>query len=152
VKQTLLRFLAAAIVVLGLLPGAGESAARLRVVATIPDLKALAEAVGGDLVDVDALARGTQNAHELEIRPSLMLKVRKADVLIENGLDLDTWVDVVVQGANNPNVVAAPPASSTPRAASRCWTFPPVASTAPWATSTRSATRTTRSTRGWRPL
>ncbi len=108
-RHTVLQSLAAAIVVLGLLPGAGEAADRLRVVATIPDLKALAEVVGGDLVDVDALARGTQNAHELEIRPSLMLKVRKADVLIENGLDLDTWVDVVVQGANNPNVVRGAP-------------------------------------------
>ena len=72
-------FLSAA-VVLGLLtPGAG-AADKIRVVATITDLKALAEAVGGDLVEVDALARGNQNAHDLEVRPSLMVKVRRADL------------------------------------------------------------------------
>lgn len=91
------------------LASGGQAADKIRVVATIPDLKALAEAVGGDLVEVETLARGTQNAHELEVRPSLMLKVRKADVLIENGLELDMWADVVVQGANNPRVVRGAP-------------------------------------------
>jgi len=85
------------------------AADKIRVVATIPDLKALAEEVGGKLVDVEALARGNQNAHELEIRPSLMLKLRRADILLENGLELDTWADVVVQGANNPNIVRGAP-------------------------------------------
>jgi ABC-type Zn uptake system ZnuABC Zn-binding protein ZnuA len=88
---------------------AASAADKIRVVATIPDLKALAEEVGGKLVDVEALARGNQNAHELEIRPSLMLKLRHADILLENGLDLDTWADVVVQGANNPNIVRGAP-------------------------------------------
>lgn len=81
------------------------AAPKVRVVATTPDLAAFAKAVGGPLVDVDALGRGTQNAHEIEVRPSLMMKLRRADVLIENGLELDRWVDLVVQGANNPNVV-----------------------------------------------
>jgi len=89
----------------GLLAPAGQAAAKIRVVTTIPDLKALAEAIGGDLIEVDALARGVQNAHEIEVRPSLMLKLRRADVLIENGLELDAWADVVVLGANNPNVI-----------------------------------------------
>src|SRR5437867_12894986 len=87
------------------LVAAASAADKIRVVATIPDLKALTEEVGGKLVDVDALARGTQNAHELEIRPSLMVKLRRADLLIENGLDLDSWADVAVQGANDPNIV-----------------------------------------------
>src|SRR2546425_467637 len=92
------------------LTAAGAHAARkLRVVATIPDLKALTEAVGGDLVDVDTLSRGTVNAHEMEVRPSMMLKLRKADALVENGLELDMWVDVAVQGANNANVVRGAP-------------------------------------------
>ena len=88
---------------------AASAADKVRVVATIPDLKALTEEVGGKLVDVEALARGTQNAHELEIRPSLMLKLRRADMLIENGLELDSWADVAVQGANNPNIVRGAP-------------------------------------------
>src|SRR5262245_62771556 len=82
-----------------------RAADKLRVVATTTDLKALTEVVGGDLVDVDALARGNQNAHDLEVRPSLMVKVRRADVLVMNGLELDQWAEVVVQGANNPGVI-----------------------------------------------
>lgn len=81
------------------------AATKLRVVATIPDLRALTEAVGGDLVDVDTLARGTQNAHEVEIKPSLMLKLRRADALVLNGLELDNWADLIIQGSNNAKVV-----------------------------------------------
>jgi zinc/manganese transport system substrate-binding protein len=99
--------LALALVALSVSTAAGAD--KVRVVTTIPDLKALTEEVGGKLVEVDALARGTQNAHELEIRPSLMLKLRRADILIENGLDLDSWADVAVQGANNPNIVRGAP-------------------------------------------
>ena len=87
------------------LVGAVEAADKVRVVATIPDLKSLTEAVGGDLVDVEALTRGTQNFHEAEVRPSMMLKLRKADLLVENGVDLDAWVEVAVQSANNANIV-----------------------------------------------
>jgi len=57
------------------------------------------------LVDVESLTRGTQNFHEAEVRPSMMLKLRRADLLIENGLDLDRWIDVAVQGANNGNII-----------------------------------------------
>jgi ABC-type Zn uptake system ZnuABC Zn-binding protein ZnuA len=81
------------------------AADRVRVVATIPDLKSLTEAVGGDLVDVESLTRGTQNFHEAEVRPSMMLKLRKADLLVENGADLDSWVEVAVQSANNATIV-----------------------------------------------
>jgi zinc/manganese transport system substrate-binding protein len=85
-------------------PGA-TAARKLRVVATIPDLKSLAEAVGGDAVEVDSLTRGTQNFHEAEVRPSMMLKLRRADAVIENGLDLDAWADVAIEGANNPEII-----------------------------------------------
>src|SRR6266545_7127874 len=86
-----------------------EAQRKLRVVATIPDLKSLAEAVGGDLVEVDSLTRGTQNLHEAEVRPSMMLKLRRADLLIENGLQLDSWVDVAILGANNPRIIRGAP-------------------------------------------
>ncbi|HEX5529769.1 MAG TPA: metal ABC transporter substrate-binding protein [Methylomirabilota bacterium] len=95
-------------IVAGLVAGPGTglavAASRIPVVATTTDLKALVEAVGGDLVDVDALARGNQNPHDLEVRPSLMVKVRRADLLVMNGLELDQWAEVVVQGAGNPRV------------------------------------------------
>jgi len=91
-----------------LVPGA-RAAEKIRVVTTIPDLKSLAEAVGGDVVDVDSLTRGTQNFHEAEVRPSMMLKLRRADILIENGVDLDAWVDVAVVGANNGKIIRGAP-------------------------------------------
>src|SRR6185369_15244860 len=78
---------------------------KLRVVTTITDLTELAKAVGGDLAEVDTLTRGSQDAHEAEIRPTMMLKLRRADVLIENGLDFDAWADNAASGANNPNIV-----------------------------------------------
>ena len=102
------RFVCAVLVVLlggGLVPRVVEAADKVRVVATIPDLKSLTEAVGGDLVDVESLTRGTQNFHEAEVRPSMMLKLRRAELLIENGLDLDRWIDVAVQGANNADII-----------------------------------------------
>ena len=95
--------LAVALVVVASVAGGAER--KLRVVTTIPDLTALAQAVGGDLADVETLTRGTQNAHEAEVRPTMMLKLRRADVLVENGLELDAWADVAVNGANNPNIV-----------------------------------------------
>src|SRR5215472_3338455 len=93
----------AAVAVAGSPPA--QAARKLRVVATIPDLKSLTEAVGGDLVDVESLTRGTQNAHEAEVRPSMMLKLRRADAVVENGLDLDGWADVAIEGANNPEII-----------------------------------------------
>jgi zinc/manganese transport system substrate-binding protein len=91
--------------ILGLFTGGAEAASRLQVVATISDLKALAEAVGGDSVEVAVLARGNQNPHDLEVRPSLMVKLRHADALIINGLELDDWANVAVQGSNNPRII-----------------------------------------------
>lgn len=99
----------AGLALVGLAWLAAEAASTIHVVATIPDLASLAEEVGGQRVEVTTLARGNQNAHEVEVRPSLMLKLRRADLLITNGLDLDRWVDLVVQGANNPRVVRGGP-------------------------------------------
>src|SRR5712691_11083438 len=107
--RTLMHTALSAVLSLALLAGSVAAADKVRVVATTTDLKALTEAVGGDLVDVDALARGNQNAHDLEVRPSLMVKVRRADLLVMNGLELDQWAEIVVQGANNPKVIPGAP-------------------------------------------
>ena len=104
----MLRLFALATLVLGLVWPAA-AADKVRVVTTIPDLKALTQAVGGDLVDVESLTRGTQNFHEAEVRPSMMLKLRRAQLLVENGAELDAWVDVAVTGANNPSIVRGAP-------------------------------------------
>ena len=107
--RTVYRAMLAVLAVLVLLTAGARAADKARVVATTTDLKALTEAIGGDLVEVDALTRGNQNPHDLEVRPSLMVKVRRADLLITNGLELDQWAEVVVQGANNPKVIPGAP-------------------------------------------
>lgn len=96
----------ATLVALGLLAGKPpEATAKIRVVASLPDLKSLTEAVGGDLVEVDTLARGDQNPHDIEVRPSLMVKLRRADLLVRNGLEGDPWVEPLLLGANNGRLV-----------------------------------------------
>lgn len=107
--RSLITVLTPMVLTLSLLASPVEPAEKLRVVATIPDLKSLAEAVGGDRVEVDTLARGTQNTHEAEVRPTMMLKIRRADALIVNGLELDNWVATVIRGANNPEIIHGAP-------------------------------------------
>jgi ABC-type Zn uptake system ZnuABC Zn-binding protein ZnuA len=104
-----LRCALAALLVLGLAAGDAEAARKVRVVASLSDLKALTEAVGGELVEVDALARGTQNPHDVEVRPSLMLKLRRADLVVRNGAGGDPWVEPLIVGAQNGRIVPGAP-------------------------------------------
>ncbi len=82
---------------------------KLRVVATLPDLSVLTRAVAGDLATIDLIARFGQNPHDMEVRPSQILMVRRADVLIRNGLEEDAWIDVMVHRAANPRVLRGSP-------------------------------------------
>jgi ABC-type Zn uptake system ZnuABC Zn-binding protein ZnuA len=88
---------------------AGDAAARVRVVTSLPDLRALTEAIGGDLVEVESLARGTQNPHDIELRPSLMLKLRRADLLVRNGAGGDPWVEPLLTGGQNARIFPGAP-------------------------------------------
>ena len=81
----------------------------LRVITTTTDLKALAEAVGGDRVEVESLTRGFQNQHSVEVRPSYMLKLAKADLFIRIGLDHEPWALPVLEGARNPRILPGAP-------------------------------------------
>ncbi len=69
--RALIRAVSMSLFALGLWAGGAEAADKIRVVTTTTDLKALTEAVGGDLVEVDALARGSQNPPELQVRTNL---------------------------------------------------------------------------------
>ena len=96
-----------ALVLLVLAPAAG--AAKLRVVATLPDLWALTHAVAESLVDVELATRFGQNPHDMEIRPSQILLVKRADVLVRNGLEEDAWIDPIVESAGNPKLLRGSP-------------------------------------------
>ena len=83
--------------------------AGLRVVTTTTDLKWLVEAVGGDLVSVESLSSGGQDIHFVEPRPSMVVKLKRADVLVRTGLDLDMWADSLGAAARNGRVVYGAP-------------------------------------------
>lgn len=77
---------------------------RIRVVTTLPVLADVARAVGGDAVEVRALARATEDPHYVVATPSLMSAVNKADLFVEIGMSLEIWAENVLDGARNPNV------------------------------------------------
>lgn len=103
IKMTLL---AATLAIVTCLP----AGAKLNIVATTPDLAAVARAVGGDAVEITTLARPTEDPHFVEARPSLILKLNRADVLIEGGAELEAgWLAPLLQGARNPRMVVGAP-------------------------------------------
>lgn len=78
--------------------------AKVKVVATLADFADIAERVGGERVDVDWLVDGREDLHYVEILPSYMLKVKRAQVFLWAGLDLELWVPSIVEGARNRNL------------------------------------------------
>ncbi len=79
-------------------------AEKVKVVTTLPTLKALVEEVGGDRVEVIALARGDQDPHFVTPTPVLMRRTRQADLFVENGFTLERWADEVVNGSGNSRI------------------------------------------------
>jgi zinc/manganese transport system substrate-binding protein len=88
-----------------LLSGPRPAAARLKVAATVPDLAALAQAVGGDRVEVFSLTLPTQDPHFVDARPHLALQLNKANLLLLVGLELEAgWLPTLITGARNPAI------------------------------------------------
>jgi len=79
--------------------------AAVRVVASIPTLGSFAKEVGGDRVEVVSLGKGYQDPHFVEPKPSLMVELNKADLLVYVGLDLEIgWLPPLVLGSRNPKI------------------------------------------------
>ncbi|TAN37614.1 MAG: zinc ABC transporter substrate-binding protein [Verrucomicrobia bacterium] len=84
--------------------------AKLNVVATTADFGALAQAIGGDLVNVTVLAKPTEDPHFVDAKPSYMVKLNRADVLIEGGAELEIgWLPPLLDGARNAKIAAGQP-------------------------------------------
>src|SRR5438093_9418113 len=84
--------------------------AKLNVVATLPDFGAIAEEVGGDKVKVSSIARGTEDQHFVDARPSYVRVLNQADVLIEGGAELEVgWLPPLVNGARNSKILSDAP-------------------------------------------
>jgi zinc/manganese transport system substrate-binding protein len=108
--QTLgsLRMAAAALIAVS---GIGTSAVKkLNVVATTPDLAALAREIGGDAVEVKALAKPTEDPHFVDPKPSHLVTLNRADVLIEGGAELELgWLPPLLDNARNDKIAAGAP-------------------------------------------
>jgi len=88
---------------------AGAQAKKVQVVCTLPTLKALTEEVGGDRVEVVALAKGDQDPHFVTPTPVLMRRTREAALFVETGFSLELWADEVVNGSGNPRIFRGTP-------------------------------------------
>lgn len=79
--------------------------ARIRVVTTTPDLADITSNIGGDLVEVQSLARGYQDPHMMAPRAEHLSMLRNADLLVQMGLGLETpWLPALLQGSHNPTL------------------------------------------------
>ena len=86
--------------------GFGHSKAdKLNIVTTLPSLESITKSIGGGYVNVYSITRGSQDAHYVEAKPSYMVKLNKADLLIYSGLELEIgWLPLLIQGARNNKV------------------------------------------------
>ncbi len=86
------------------------AAAKLNVVATTPDFASVAEAVGGNEIQITTLVRPTEDPHFIEPKPSFVVKLSRADVLIEGGAELEVgWLPPLLQRAGNRKLATGQP-------------------------------------------
>jgi len=91
------------------LPTAAQ-AKKLNVVTATTDMAALTQEVGGDKVNVDAIAKGYQDPHFVEAKPSFLLKLRQADLLVVVGLQLEIgWLPPLITQSGNPRIQVGAP-------------------------------------------
>jgi len=78
---------------------------KINILTTTSDLKSIAEFIGGDKVKVDSLARGCQDPHFVEAKPSFMIKAKNADLFIRVGLELEIgYEELIIDGSRNPKI------------------------------------------------
>src|SRR5436190_22589969 len=98
------------LLLLAFISAAVGAEAKLNVVATLPDFGSLAREIGGDKVDVTVLAKPTEDPHFVDARPSFVVALRNADVLIDGGAELELgWLPPLLQNARNPKIEIGKP-------------------------------------------
>ena len=89
---------------------AAPVASKLKVVATTPDFAAIAREIGGNMVDVTALAKPTEDPHFVDAKPSHIVTLNRADVLIEGGAELELgWLPPLLENSRNSKIGAGSP-------------------------------------------
>src|SRR4026209_520326 len=82
-----------------------DAFAQIKVVATTPHLQSIAREIGGTKVSVDSLAKGYQDPHFVEAKPSFILKLHSTDLLIAVGRELEIgWLPPLINQARNPRI------------------------------------------------
>ena len=79
-------------------------ARKIKVVTTSTDLRTIVEFIGGEKVKAESITKGFSNPHEIDPKPSFMVKLSKADLFIRIGLDLEQWAQLLIDGARNPRI------------------------------------------------
>lgn len=88
--------------------------ANLRVVTTTEDLRSVTQSIGGEFVEVSSIAKGTQDPHFVEAKPSYLVAVSRADLLISVGLELESgWLPLLIRGARQPKLMPGEPGCLT---------------------------------------
>lgn len=87
------------------IPFAAQAQEPVKVVATLPIYASLVEAVGGDEVEVSWIADPNEDSHFVRPKPSFALELRRADLFITTGLDLELWVPALLDKAGNSDVL-----------------------------------------------
>jgi zinc/manganese transport system substrate-binding protein len=83
----------------------GAEAKKMNIMTATTDMAALTQEVGGDRVNVEALAKGYQDPHFVEAKPSFLLNLRQADLLIVVGLQLEIgWLPALITQSGNPRI------------------------------------------------
>ncbi len=89
---------------------ASKVSAQIRVVATTPDLASVARDIGGDRVNVVALAKPTEDPHFVDAKPSFIVTLSRADALIEGGAELELgWLPPLLDNSRNSRIAAGAP-------------------------------------------
>ena len=78
---------------------------KVRIVSSTTDIADIVKIIGGDHVTITSISRGNQDPHYVEILPSYMLKVRKADIYFMVGMELDLWAQQIIDGSRNRKVM-----------------------------------------------
>src|ERR1700682_4534721 len=95
---------------MALLGPSAHAAGKLKIMTATTDLASLAQEVGGDKVEVESIARGYQDPHFVDAKPSFLLKLKRADLLIVVGLDLEIgWLPPLITQSTNPKIQVGAP-------------------------------------------
>src|SRR5438445_8478904 len=91
-------------------PTPARAASKIQIMTATTDLASLAQEVGGDKVDVESIARGYQDPHFVDAKPSFLLKLKRADLLIVVGLELEIgWLPPLITQSTNPKIQVGAP-------------------------------------------